>query len=474
MRFDDDRARALIDEVWDREIIPALCRYIRIPNVSPAFDPDWKARGHMDAAVTLVHEWCASRPVDGFELERLDLGDRTPVLFGEVPATNATDGPAVLLYGHLDKQPEMTGWRDGLGPWTPVIDGDRLYGRGGADDGYASFAALTALQAVEAVGGQHRRCLVLIEASEESGSPDLPAHVDALADRIGEVDLVVCLDSGAATYDRLWVTTSLRGLVNLRVDVRVLTEGVHSGTAGGIVPSTMDVLRQLLDRVEDPRTGEVLVPVLNAEVPDERVEQARATAAELGDGAAADLPFAGTTRPLGADPVELLLNRTWRPSLEVVAAGGIPEIGKGGNVLRPSTALLLSFRLPPAVDRDEATDALVHALVDHPPFGAEVSVDVQASEAGWAAPATAPWLATAIDRASMAAFGTPARAMGEGGTIPFMAMLGRRFPGAQFVVTGVLGPQSNAHGPNEFLHVPYAKGVTLAVAQILHEHARHR
>jgi len=466
----------LIGGLWEDEILPALAEYIDIPNLSPAFEPEWQAKGHMAEAVELVRAWCAARPIDGMTVEVHELEGRTPVVVVEVPAAGspsaAGDDDTVLLYGHLDKQPPMSGWLDGLGPWTPVRRKERLYGRGGADDGYAAFASLAAIEAVRAEGRSHARCVLLIEASEESGSPDLPAHVEALAGRLGSPTLVVCLDSGCATFDRLWATTSLRGLAGVTVTVRVLEEGVHSGAAGGVVPSSFRLMRELLDRVEDAATGELLIPELYVAIPADRVAELTATAAELGS--------AGTTFPLvpgmvpshQADPAAGLLARTWQPALAYIGADGLPPTAEAGNVLRPSTTLGLSFRLPPTADPESATAAIERVLTADPPHGAEVTVKRDHSAAGWAAPSFAPWLISALDEASEAAWGHPSGTIGEGGTIPFMAMLGQRFPDAQFVVTGVLGPGTNAHGPNEYLHVPYATALTGAVAHILAAHAR--
>ena len=475
-----------VDRVWTDDILPALHDYITIPNVSPAFDPAWDVHGHMQTAVTLLEQWARAQEIEGLMVEVATLPGRTPLIVMEVPAHGAGTGDAeaggdaggagaapdtVLLYGHLDKQPPMVGWREGLGPWSPVLDGDRLYGRGGADDGYSIFAALTAIEAVQRFGGAHRRCLVVIEASEESGSPDLEAHVEALGDRLGAVSLVVCLDSGCGTYDRLWTTTSLRGLAGFTLSVRLLTEGVHSG-ASGIVPSTFRVLRQLLDRLEDVATGEVRLPAFHTPIPDERVAQAGAAAAVLGDAIWERFPFADGARPVAGTPAELLLNATWRPAVEIIGADGLPSIEDAGNVARPVTAVNVSVRLPPPCDAGAALAAATEAVTADPPYGATVEVQGDWAATGWNAPPTADWLAPAIEASSQAAFGQPAAAMGEGGTIPFMAMLGERFPDAQFLVLGVLGPGSNAHGPNEFLHVPMAQGVTAAVAHVLDAHAR--
>ncbi len=466
------------NDSWDG-ILPILHDYIAIPNVSLDFDPQWREHGHMAEAVELIAGWCRTRPIPGMTLEVMELPGRTPMIIIEIPATAATadasqggvDTDTVLLYGHLDKQPEMEGWREGLGPWTPVLEGDRLYGRGGADDGYAAFASLAAIEAVHAAGGAHARCVVLIEASEESGSPDLPAYIEALEHRIGTPSLVVCLDSGCIDYDRMWVTTSLRGMVMGKLTVEIVTEGLHSGDASGMVPSSFRIARQLLERIEDSATGRLLLPELSVEIPPGRLAEAAATASEI--GAIADhYPFVDGAGPTSDDPAEQLLSRTWRATLSVVGADGLPPANRAGNVLRPSTTLKLSFRLPPTADAGAAAEAIRQTLEADPPYGARVSFsDVDGTD-GWNAPATVPWLTDALDDASTAAFGSSARSFGEGGSIPFMGMLGEKFPDAQFVITGVLGPDANAHGPNEYLHLPTARKLTMAVAHLLDAHAR--
>lgn len=464
-----DQTQRFVDGRWEA-IVPVLEDFATIPNKSPAFDPDWVVHGHMERAVQLVRDWLEAEGVDGATVEVHRLAGCTPVLLVEVPPTDSGARGTVLLYGHIDKQPEMTGWRAGLDPWRAVLEGDRLYGRGVADDGYAAFAAMTAVDAVRQTGGRHARCLILIECSEESGSPDLPAHVDALATRIGQVDLVVCLDSGCGTYDRLWVTTSLRGLVGLDLRVDVLTEGVHSG-ASGFVPSSFRVLRALLSRIEDEETGRVLLPELQADVPEERARQA-AVVGEIHAGTLlTSYPFAGGTQPMTTSPAEAVLARTWRAALSVTGLEGAPALVDAGNVLRPFTAAKLSMRTPPTCDVEAATTAMIAALTTDPPHHAEVRVSGIETGGGWDAPATAPWLAEATSAASVAAFGQPAAAEGIGGSIPFMAMLGERFPDAQFLVTGVLGPGSNAHGPNEFLHLPTARRLTACIAAVLAAHA---
>ena len=456
---------------WDSDIVPQLTDYIRIPAKSPHFDPQWQEHGHIERVIGLAHAWVKKQPLRGLAVELVRLPGRTPVLYFDI--AGAGDRTA-LLYGHLDKQPEMTGWRPGYGPWQPLYEDGKLYGRGSADDGYAVFAALSAIGALQAQGVPHARCAGIIETCEESGSYDLPAYLDALAPRLGRVDFVVGLDSGCGDYERLWATTSLRGLCGGTLSVEVLTEGVHSGDASGIVPSSFRIARSLLDRIEDAVTGRLLPREFHAPIPPERAEQARRAAEVLGDIVIGKYPFTGTTGPMTGDRAEALLNRTWRPALSITGADGLPSIADGGNVLRPQTALKLSLRLPPTVDAVVAERAMQRLLEADPPYGATVRFGAESSATGWNAPPTAPWLARALDDASSQFYGKPSAAMGEGGTIPFMAMLGKHFPAAQFLITGVLGPHSNAHGPNEFLHVPYASKLTACVASVLAAHAANR
>ncbi len=459
--------------LWDDEIIPILSEYIRIPAVSSAYEPDWAELGHIDAATELIRNWCAARPVAGMSIERHDLPGLSPVLLIEIePFGTGSAARTVLCYGHLDKQPEMVGWHPDHGPWEPAIIDGRLYGRGGGDDGYAAFAALGAIELVQRHGGSHDRVVILIEASEESGSVDLPAHLAALDSRIGSPDLVLCLDGGCLDYDHLWVTTSLRGLVGLTVKVEVLTEGVHSGEASGVVPSSFRIVRQLLDRIEDSATGELLPGETHVTIPAHRIRQAQATAAEFPEPIAGHFPLAGTTKAMRSDAVDQLLARSWRPTLSVTGADGLPPTGRAGNVLRPSTSLRLSFRLPPTCDAHRAARALTEVLLADPPLEATVTVtDVEAAT-GWDAPEHSAALVAAMDEASLAAWGKPSRAYGEGGSIPFMGLLGAKFPAAQIVVTGVLGPGSNAHGPNEFIDLLTAERLTAALAGVIDAHTR--
>jgi acetylornithine deacetylase/succinyl-diaminopimelate desuccinylase-like protein len=475
-----DEATALAryaDQRWDEALVPLLTDYIGVPAKSPMFDADWQTNGHIERVVRDAAAWVEGCKVPGLKLEVVRIEGRTPVIFFEIEGTKAGSSDTVVMYGHLDKQPEFTGWRNDLGPWTPKYENGLLYGRGGADDGYAVYAAITAVESLKAQGLTHPRIVGLIETCEESGSHDLPAYLDALRPRLGDVGLVVCLDSGAGNYDQLWLTTSLRGMVSGVLKVEILTEGIHSGDSSGVVPSSFRILRHVLDRLEDSATGRLLPESFHCALPADREQQVKEAAAILGDATWKTFPWAcgadgGSTLPTTTDPVQALLNRTWRPTLSVTGVDGFPEMKSAGNVLRPHTAFKLSLRLPPLVDGHLASLQLKTLLEDNAPYNAKVTFhpDGRAGALGangWNAPALSPWLEAALNSASQAQFGAPVGYIGQGGTIPLMSMLQQGFPKAQMMVCGVLGPKSNAHGPNEFLHVPYAKRLTAAVAQVI-------
>ncbi len=465
--MDTQRNAAFVNDLWDKSIVPTLMDYIYIPNKSPLFDPEWKKHGHMDKAVSLIANWCRDQAIEDMKLDVIELEGRTPVIFIEIPGSS---DDTILLYGHLDKQPEMVGWDADLDPWKPVLKGDKLYGRGGADDGYSTFASLAAIKSLREQNIPHARCVILIEACEESGSVDLPYYIDALENRIGKPSLIICLDSGCGNYEQLWVTTSLRGMIAGKLTIEILKQGIHSGTGSGIVPSCSLVLRQLLSRIENESNGAILLEDLFVEIPSERIQQAKLTADVLGEHIYDDYPFVDGVKPVTTDLAELLLNRTWRPALSVIGSNGFPSVQNAGSVTLPTLTFSLSMRLPPTCDPKKAGNALKNALENNPPFDAKITFELGKESAGWNAPAEASWLKSAAAEASQNYFGKDAVYMGEGGTIPFMGMLGKKFPQAQFLITGVLGPNSNAHGPNEFLHIPTGKNLTCCVAEVIAKH----
>jgi len=469
------QALADVSQAWDGDILRQLTEYIQIPAKSPSFDAQWAEHGHLETVLRNAAQWVDAQKVEGLKLEIIRLPGRTPVMFFDIPASQTDTPHTVLMYGHMDKQPEFNGWRNDLGPWTPKYEDGKLYGRGGADDGYAVYASIAAVQALKNQNTPHPRIVGLIETCEESGSYDLLPYVDALRPRLGDVGLVICLDSGAGNYDQLWLTTSLRGMASGTLKVEVLTEGIHSGDASGLVPSSFRIMRQVLDRLEDSATGRMLPASFHCEVPADRLAQARATAAILGEEVYKRFPWAhydceGSTTfslPTTTDPLQALLNRTWTPTLSVTGAEGFPALKDAGNVLRPYTAFKLSLRLPPLVDAARAVQEMKALLEDNAPYQARVTFETGGGATGWNAPGTTAWFESALNAASLAHFGAPVGYIGQGGTIPLMNMLSQGFPSAQMMVCGVLGPKSNAHGPNEFLHVPYAKKLTAAVAQVI-------
>jgi len=462
-----DLAVSLTNEEWGNSIIPELVEYIRIPNKSPAFDPDWQKNGYMDQVVEQFAAWSQRQNIEGMKLDVVRLPKRTPLIYIDIPGDIEN---TILLYGHLDKQPEMKGWKEGLGPWEPVLKENKLYGRGGADDGYALFTSLLAIKILRDQNIPHARCVVIIEACEESGSYDLPFYIDYLSDQLGKPELVICLDSGCGNYDQLWSTTSLRGLVGGELKVEVLDEGIHSGDISGIVPSSFRILRQLIDRIEDPISGQILAKDFYVDIPSKRIQQAEHAANVLNKNIYERFPMKDNMRPVTDDLVELILNRSWRPALSYLGASGLPEINDAGNVLRPFTSIKLSMRLPPTCNAKRVSKQLEELLLNNPPNGAKISFKLDWAVDGWMAPDISPWLEKALNDASKNYFNKPAVHMGEGWSIPFMGMLGKKFPEAQFLITGVLGPGSNAHGPNEFLHIPAAKKITCCVAEVIAKH----
>ena len=471
--MDHEALTHTVRALWSNVALPSLSDFVAIPAQSPVFDPNWQESGHLAAAIAHLKAWVDSRGIAGLQTEVITLPGRTPLLLMELPATSGVEhGDTVLLYGHLDKQPPVGGWSEGLGPWSPVMRNGRLYGRGAVDDGYAGYAAITALEAVRQHRGSHARCVLVLETGEESGSPDLPVYLDFLKERLGRVSLVVCLDSGVGDYERMWLTTSLRGLAQATVRVTVLEQGQHSGVASGIVPSSFRVLRTLLDRVEDSTTGKITLTEMHVAVPEDRLAELRQTVDTVPGAILASLPFAPGVRAVDDDEVELTLNGTWRPTLSVIGAEGLPEPSAAGNVLRPFTTLCLSFRLPPTADSTAALAALTKALTTDVPYNAQVEVSKTEHADGWNAPALADWLRSALDVVSTDVFEQPWRTIGVGGSIPFMALLGQAYPQAQFLVTGAAGADSNMHVPDESLNLNYVVKLTDALARILHAHAQ--
>jgi len=454
-----------VNQFWGNAILPAFAEYIRIPCKSPAFDRHWEKHGYLVDAANFLAEWARSQNVPGLRAEIIKKPGRTPLLFVDIPGTLPQ---TALFYGHLDKMPEAGTWHKGFGPWRPVIKNNRIYGRGTADNGYAFFALIAAIKCLATEKIPYHRCVVLLEACEESDSRDLPVYLQTLRTRIGKVALVLCSDCATYDYQNLWCTTSLRGIIEGTLHIATLKIPVHSGAGSGIIPSSFRIMRRLLGKIEDAATGKVLLKICHVKIPQTYKTQAHRVAKLLGKKVYTEFPLIGRmVQPVTKKHNELLLNRSWRPTLSVIGAEGLPHIEDAGSVLRPHITLQLSLRIPPFCNPHQVAKKLQKTLETTPPYGAHVKFTPTVIVSGWASNVIQPWLQKILDRTAKTYFGKPALSIGDGGSIGVIPVLQQAFPQAQFVLTGACGPQSNEHGPNESLYLPMAKKITCCIAEIL-------
>jgi len=458
----------LIESEFEKSVLPGLCDFIKIDNLSPFFDPEWNSNGKLEKAAEFLLNWVNAQGVKGLNSEILKDEDKTPLLLVEIDANGSDKN--FLMYGHFDKQPHFSGWAEGLGPTIPVIRDGFLYGRGAADDGYAVFSAVLGLKAVQEQGLKHGRVVIIIEGSEESGSPHLVHYIDKLKDRIGAPDLLVCLDSGALDYDTLWITTSLRGNLIVDITCEVLEEGVHSGAGTGLAPDSFRILRHILDRIEDSKTGKVN-DIFHVEIPKQRIEEAKKVAELKKDHILEHVKLVPGVKGCSDDYTELILKKTWEPTLCLTGASHIPPHETAGNVLRPKTTLRLSMRLPPSLDAVKAADQLVEILSKDTPYNAKLTVTKRAPGSGWNNKELSQKLHQSLNNTSLKLWGRDLLSFGEGGSIPFIKQLADSFPQCEIVVMGVLGPNSNAHSCNEGLHIDYCKKITATLASTVADYS---
>lgn len=459
-----------IESSWKSVTQQPIEEFVRIPALSIDFDKQWDKNGHLLDAVLHAKRWADSLGLEGISMEAIQEEGAPPCLFADIPGTGAKkDGKTVFLYGHLDKQPENTGWDENKSAWKPVVENGRLYGRGAADDGYSWFCTLSALRALDKLGIDRPHCVALFETAEESSSFHYEKYLERMKSHLGDVGLVVILDSTALDYKRLWITQSLRGTVNCMLKVQVLEHDMHSGEAGGIVPSSFMIVRSLLDRMEDANTGKIRLDALHCDIPKEVIKQTKALAKVCGKQVFEAFPWEGATKPEKRNPWKAILSRNWEPALAVVGAGGIPSIAEAGAILRAQTTLKLCMRIPPLVDPEKAAKAMKQCLTEKPPFKATVSMEGLVTGPGWYASGTPQWLKKALNQSSKAFWGEEAGYLGIGASIPLVAHFSKVWPETAFMVAGVLGPNSNAHGPNEFLDLEYAKRLTASVAKVISE-----
>ena len=456
----------------DNGVIPTLMEYIRVPSLSPLFDPNWETNGLMEQAQNILLSYVNSLQIKGYSQEILKEPGKPWMYFGEIQATNPGLG-TIFIYGHMDKQPHFPNWIEGTNNSDPAIIDEKLYGRGGADDGYAIPSAALLIKTLQDSGIPHGRIVIIGESEEESGSPNLKYYIEKLKKKIGNPDLIICLDSGAGDYEHLWLTSTLRGLVSGDLTVKVLKNGMHSGAASGIVPSSFRIIRQLIERIEDSYTGKVLIQEMYQDITDLDYAKAESVAKVLGWSVFDTIEWNKFTSPVTTDITQAIINKTLKPTLSVIGADGFPSCSLAGNVLRPFTTLSLSIRLPPSVNATLAANKLFEILTSDPPYNATVEFNNMDAGNGFKAPELDQWMEDALNKASNKYFGFDFLYMGEGGSIPFMGMLNKMFPTAKFVVTGVCGPSSNTHSANEFLHIPYLKKLLPCLAALIAAHANH-
>jgi acetylornithine deacetylase/succinyl-diaminopimelate desuccinylase-like protein len=468
---DYEQLRIKLETGIDKEVIPLLMEYIRVPSLSPLYDPDWEKNGLMEQAQDLLLNYVKNIGINGLKTRILKEDGKPWMFYGEVPASNPALG-TILIYGHMDKQPHFPNWIPGTNNTEPAIIDGKLYGRGGADDGYSMPSAALLIKTLQDMNLPHGRIVIIGETEEESGSPNLMYLINQLKGDIGDPELIICLDSGAGDYDHLWLTSSLRGVIAAELTVSVIQNGLHSGEASGIVPSSFRIIRHLLDRIEDSATGEIKVPELFQEITPDELAKVESVAKVLGDSIFTKVEWDGNTQPMTHDVVQGILNKTLRPTLSVTGADGFPPLAVAGNVLRPKSSFKLSIRVPPAVNANQAFEKVKEALVSNPPYNATVDVRKVGAGNGFAPKPLDQWMSEVIQEASLRYFGAEALYMGEGGSIPFMGALADMFPRAKFVVTGVLGPNSNAHSANEFLHIPFMKKMMCCLGVLLAEHGK--
>lgn len=505
MAFDAKRASGFIDEAWRWKdhsrgesadlgpITKAIEEFVAIPNISPGFDREWDKNGLLDKAARAVASslsdllamWSARGvKTDDIKIDLIGADDaplmdgsrrRSPFVHVSVPAFGGADSEGtVLLYGHMDKQPHLDQalWTEEFSPTEAVIKDGRLYGRGGADDGYAPYSAISALMALREQDCAHAESHIIIEGCEESGSEDFDFYLKMLAPELGDVRLIFCIDGICGTYDRLWIANSLRGAVSAEVSVGVLKEGVHSGIASGIVPSSFRIFRSLLSRFEDERTGEVIAHSLRVTIPAEFRRAAERALDVLGREAYDIFPVIDAKMRYEAeDPIELLLNNTWRATVAVTGFDGYPKPADAGNVLLPETRAVVSFRIPPTIDAKEAAREIERIFKTDPPYGAKIDFKLRSAGSGWASVEPASWFDEAIEQSSKEFFGKPAARFGVGASVPIIITLADLYPKCEIMITGVEGPGANAHGPREMLHLPMAAGVTKCIARVIASHA---
>jgi acetylornithine deacetylase/succinyl-diaminopimelate desuccinylase-like protein len=457
------KTEAFVEENFEKNFVEPLSDFVRIPNLTPAFDPEYFTNGLNQQAIKFVKEYAESMKIDGLEFHHYEEEGMCPMV---VMTYEGSGAPNVMVYGHLDKQPHMEGWREGTGPISPAIIDGKLYGRGASDDGYVPFAVLLAIKNAILQGQTLPRIALVLETEEESGSHDLVPLLEKCNKWIGTPDFCICLDSGALDYSTLWLTTTLRGMMAFNMKVSIAEGAVHSGISGGAIPETFRIANSLLDRLEDTTTRRL--PLFEVEIPDSFKEEAKHIAELQGEDMYKPFKFLEGCKAMNQDDLaELYLNVNWRPSLAVTGADGMPPISKSGNVVRPSTTLRVSIRLPPGLDSVKALATAEELLLKDVPHGAKVELLSKVTGDGWCMKELSEKTVKVLDQASNNFYGKSCGQYGIGGSIPFLKVLGDKYPQTEILALGVLGPEANAHAPNETLDLPYSKKFIMTLSHVL-------
>lgn len=364
----------------------------------------------------------------------------------------------------------LNGWEEGLHPRKPVIKEGYLYGRGASDDGYATYAIVESIKLIQQTGGKHGKIIIAVEGDEESGSADLIYYLKKLESRIGQPDLMICMDSGCMDYDSLWITTSLRGYLEFTLTVECLKENVHSGSGSGIAPDSFNIIRSLLDRLDD-KSHSVLIDIFHVVIPEHNIQEAKKLANLKKDSIVKDsVKLLPNVKPLSDDYSEIILNNTWRPTLVITGFTGFPQTEIAGNVLRNKTTCRVAIRLPPTANAKSIETKCREIMTSNPPFNCKITLSNVEAGYGWAAKELPDVLKDSFNKSSKTLFGREFFCFGEGGSIGFIHDLGELYPDCQMLVTGVLGPKTNAHCPNECLNIDYTEKITVALAHTINDY----
>ncbi|MCU1577765.1 MAG: hypothetical protein JWP70_2469 [Leifsonia sp.] len=441
-----------------QESLPAtiadLSNLVRIPSVSWAAFDQANVAASADAVAALLRE---TGVFDSVRIAQAPIGDGPELGQPAVLATRAARNgrPTVLLYAHHDVQPQGKDEDWESVPFEPTVRGDRLYGRGAADDKAGVMAHVASVRALSATLGDDLELglAVFIEGEEEFGSRSfanfLELHRDALA-----ADVIVVADSDNWDIDTPALTVGLRGNVTFRLTVRTLEHASHSGMFGGAVPDAMLAMIRLLSTLHAD-DGSVAVAGLTeheAETPEYDEETMRHEAALL-DG----------VTPIGSGTI---LSRIWSKPAITVTGIDAPSVANASNTLAPSVSVRVSARIAPGQSAADAYLAIERHIHANAPFGAHIEIDDIDTGDPFLVD-TSGWAVAEAKRAMADAWGADAIEMGVGGSIPFIADLVRVFPQAQILVTGVEDPDSRAHSPNESLHLGVFKRAILTEALLL-------